>query len=133
MIGIRYEGLRELAQALRTVNHELYDALISGLASAGKIVRADAAEKFEAWGGDRPGIEKAAGGFRAFVRPNTSTMAILSVGQSLRRSEDLARRRSNLGDLFMRKALLPARNEKLVDVAVAIDESVAQLLHEHGF
>lgn len=132
MFGVRYEGLRELAQSLRTVNVGLYTALLSGLESAGRIVQADAETRFVQWGGDRPGISKAAGGFRVLVRPNTSTMAILSVGQTLRRSSDLPRRRSNFGDLMMRKALLPARRERMPDVVTAIDGGVTQLLRESG-
>lgn len=141
MISVRYEGLRETLQALRTVNHELYEALLSGLEAAGRIVQADARQKFIQWGSGgvfesesrQRGITKAAEGFDVRVRPNTSSYPILSVGQSIRRSGDMARRRSNLGDLFMRKALLPARKEKMVDVVTAIDRGVASLLHEHGF
>ena len=133
MFGVRYEGLRELAQALRIVNAELYAALISGLRKAGDVVRVDAQGKFESWGAGRPGIEQAAEGFSALVRPNTSTMAIVSVGQTLRRSSDMPRRRSNFGGLMMTKALLPARDQKLPEVVAAIDGEVSGLLRSHGF
>lgn len=133
MFGVRYEGLRELAQALRIVNVELYGALVAGLGRAGDIVRADADTRFTTWGGDRDGIQRAAEGFRALVRPNTSTMAIVSVGQTLRRSSDMPRRRSNFGSLQMTKGLLPARDAKLPEVVTAIDTEVASLLHSRGF
>lgn len=133
MFGVRYEGLRELAQALRIVDTELYAALIAGLGKAGNIVRADAESRFTAWGGGKDGVAQAAEGFRALVRPNTSTMAIVSVGQTLRRSSDMPRRRSNFGGLMMTEALLPAREEKLPDVVTAIDTEVSTLLHSRGF
>lgn len=133
MFGVRYEGLRELAQALRIVNAELYQALLAGLQKAGDVVKADAQGKFESWGAGRDGIEQAAEGFRVLVRPNTSTMAIVSVGQTLRRSSDMPRRRSNFGGLQMTEGLLPARAEKLADVAVILDGEVSTLLHSRGF
>lgn len=133
MFGVRYEGLRELAQALRTVNAELYGALVAGLGKAGDVVRADAEGKFVAWGAGRPGIEQAAEGFRVLVRPTTATMAIVQVGQTLRRSPDLPRRRSNFGALQMTEALLPARDEKLAEVVTVLDGEVSTLLHSRGF
>ena len=133
MFGVRYEGLRELAQALRIVNAELYTALVGGLERAGNVVRADASAKFVSWGAGRDGIEQAAEGFRVLVRPNTQTMAIVSVGQTLRRSSDMPRRRANFGGLMMTKALLPARDERMPDVIAAIDTEVSTLLHSRGF
>lgn len=133
MLGVRYEGLRELAQALRIVNAELYEAVLAGLRKAGDVVRADAAGKFESWGAGRDGIETAAEGFSALVRPYTSTMAIVSVGQTLRRSSDMPRRRPNFGGLMMTEALLPARQEKLAEVETILDTEVATLLHSRGF
>ena len=133
MFGVRYEGLRELAQALRIVNAELYAALVAGLGKAGDVVRADAEGKFVSWGAGRPGVEQAAEGFRVLVRPTTSTMALVSVGQSLRRSSDLPRRRSNFGGLQMTEGLLPARDEKLPEVVAVLDGEVSTLLRSHGF
>ena len=133
MLGVRYEGLRELAQALRIVNAELYGALIAGLGKAGDVIRADAAGKFVSWGAGRDGVEQAAEGFRVLVRPNTSTMAIVSVAQTLRRSSDMPRRRSNFGGLMMTEALLPARDEKLPEVVAALDGEVSALLDSRGF
>lgn len=133
MFGVRYEGLRELAQALRIVNAELYGALVTALDKAGGIVREDASAKFVSWGAGRDGIEQAAEGFRVLVRPNTSTMAIVSVGQTLRRSGDMPRRRSNFGALQMTKGLLPARDQKMPEVVTVIDGEVSALLHSRGF
>lgn len=133
MLGVRYEGLRELAQALRIVNAELYGAVLAGLRKSGDVVREDAVSKFQSWGAGRDGIEKAAEGFGVLVRPYTSSMAIVSVGQTLRRSSDMPRRRSNFGGLMMTKALLPARQEKLAEVETILDTEVSVLLHTHGF
>lgn len=133
MFGVRCEGLRELAQALRVVNAELYGALVAGLGKAGEVVRADAEGKFVSWGAGRPGVERAAEGFRVLVRPTTSTMAVVSVGQTLRRSSELPRRRSNFGGLQMTEGLLPARRDRLPEVATVLEEEVSALLHTHGF
>jgi hypothetical protein len=132
VFGVRYEGLRELAQALRIVNAELYEALLRGLDAAGQIVQTEATTDFVSWGGDKPGVDVATSGFRTLVRPNTSTMAIVSVGQTLRRSSDIKRRRSNWGSLQMTKGLLPARDSKLPEVVAELDGSVSALLHSRG-
>jgi hypothetical protein len=133
VFGVRYEGLRELAQALRIVNTELYAALLAGLNKAGRIVQSQASSDFSEWGGGRPGVGKAVAGFRTLVRPNSSTMAIVSVGQTLRRSSELGLRRSNWGSLQMTEGLIPARDSKLPEVVTAIDGSVTELLRSRGF
>jgi hypothetical protein len=141
VIAVRYEGLRELAQALRATQLDLYAALEVGLTKSGDIIRDDARQMFIQWGTGGvaasarrgAGITKAAEGFKTLFRPNTSTMAIVSVSQTIRRSRDLHRRRSNFGDLMMRKALLPARNQDMGKVVSVLDTEVAVLLHEHGF
>jgi hypothetical protein len=141
VIGVRYEGLREVAQALRATQIELYSALEAGLTKSGDIVRDDARQMFIQWGtggvarsaSRGAGIAKAAEGFKTLFRPNTSTMSIVSVAQTLRRSKDMHRRRSNFGDLMMRKALLPARNQDMAKVVAVLETEVGALLHEHGF
>lgn len=138
MIEVRYEGLRELAQALRAVNTELYATLLEGLHKVGEVIRTDAAARFDAYGsGGTPAREasfaRAAAGFRTLVRPNTSSMAVVSVAQTIRRTPDLRRRRSNLGDLMMRHALLPAQGERMGDAVAILDAEVAGLLRENGF
>ena len=138
MIVLRYEGLRELAQALRVVNHELFDALMVGLREVGEIVRKDARRRFVDYGiAQHPkravSFIDAADGFDTLVRPNTSTMAIVSVQQKHRRSSDMPRRRANFGDLMMRHALLPARNAGLPEAEEVLDREVVALLARHGF
>jgi len=123
-----------LLQSLSVVNHELYAALLVGLEHVGDSIRDDARTKFADWGsGGSPGraasFVRAAEGFDTRVRPNTKTSAIVGVGQSIRKSRDLARRRSNFGDLMMRKALLPARNEKLDEAYLLLETEVSELLH----
>ena len=133
MFELRYEGLRELVQSLRTLDTGLYQAVLTGLNKAGEVIRADATAKFESWGAGRPGVDQAAQGFRVLVRPNTATMALVSVGQTIRRSTDMRLRRSNFGSLQMTKGLLLARTEKLGDAVAIIDEEVTALIHSRGF
>ena len=138
MIEIRAEGLKELLQSLAVLDHELYDAVVAGLTKTGDAVREDATAKFATWGsGGSPGraasFVRAAEGFDTRVRPLTSTSAVVTVGQSLRKSRDLPRRRPNFGDLMMRKALLPARNEKLEEAAAIFNTEVTELIHANGF
>ena len=138
MIGLRYEGLKGLLQSLSVVNHEMYQTVMLGLTKVGDNVLDDARGKFSDWGsGGSPGrtasFVKAAEGFDTRVRPMTKTSAVVTVGQSLRKSRDLPKRRSNFGDLMMRKALLPARNEKLEESYLLLETEVAELLHSQGF
>ena len=136
MFEIQYEGLRELVQALRATSLELYGAVLEGLRKGGEIVRKDASSRFSGYGaglGRPDGFVKAADGFRTLVRPNSSTMALVSVGQTLRRSSDMLHRRSNFGGLQMRHGLLPARDQDMPQVAAVVEEDVAGLLREHGF
>jgi hypothetical protein len=133
---LRYEGLRELAQALREVEAGLYEALLTGLGEVGEIIRKDAAARFLEYGASEEreaSFTKGAEGLDTFVRPNTSLMALLTVGQGMRRSRDMGARRSNMGDLMMRKALIPARKDRLDEAAKVLESSVGKLLHEHGF
>lgn len=138
MIEVRYEGLRELAQALRIVDRSLFDVMVGGLREVGEIIRRDARSRFVDYGSDggegrAASFVKAADGFQTLVRVNTSTMALVSVGQTRRRSTDLLRRRSNFGDLMMRHALLPARGESMELAATTLENTVGVLLTEHGF
>lgn len=138
MIEIRYEGLRELAQALRIVDAGLFEAVTAGLKEVGEVIRRDASARFVDYGsngneGRAASFAKAADGFQTLVRTNTSTMAIVSVGQTRRKSRDLLRRRSNFGDLMMRHALLPARDESMAEAAELLENTVGVLLTDQGF
>lgn len=136
MFQVEYEGLRELVQALRATSLELYGAVVDGLRRGGEVVRKDASNRFREYGaglGRPDGFIRAADGFKTQVRPNTSTMALVSVGQTLRRTPDLPRRRSNFGALQMRHALVPARDQDMAQVAAVVETEVAGLLHKHGF
>jgi hypothetical protein len=136
VITLQYEGLRELAQALHEVNVGLYEALLAGLREVGEVIRGESARRFLDYGaseGREASFARGADGLGVLVRPNTSRMAIVSVAQTVRRSGDLGARRSNFGDLMMRKALIPARRDGLDEAAALLDSEVADLLHEHGF
>lgn len=138
MIEIRYEGLRELAQALRIVDQELYLAMVAGLKEVGEIIRRDARSKFIDYGADgsegrAASFVRAADGLQTLVRVNTSTMALVTVGQTLRTTRYIPQKRPNFGDLMMRHGLLPARNESMEQATVALDRQVGSLLASHGF
>ena len=138
MIALRYEGLRELLQSLRVVQAELYATMVAGLKEVGEVVRKDARRRFIDYGisnhpGRATGFVKAADGLQTLVRPNTSTMALVSVGQTLRSSRYQPRRRPNFGDLMMRHSLLPARGAGLVEAEAVMDETVGGLLARNGF
>jgi hypothetical protein len=51
------------------------------------------------------------------------------IGQRLRKTTGL---RPDYGDLQMRKALIPARTEKLDDAADIVEAKVGGLLRSHG-
>ncbi len=138
MIEVRYEGLRELVQALRTIKYELFEALLAGLKQAGEIIQRDARHRFIDYGsggsaGRAASFVKAADGFQTLVRPNTSTMALVTVGQTLRSTSNQPRRRPNFGGLMVRKALLPARDASIGEAYAVVDANVATLLQSHGF
>lgn len=142
MFEVRYEGLRELAQALRVTSVELYGEMVAGLAEAGDVIRRAARSDFIVYGastgsgfGDAraAGFVRAADGFQTLVRTNTSTMALVSVAQTRRRTPVMQMRRSNFGDLMMRHALLPARGSHMEEAAAIVDRRVGGLLERHGF
>jgi hypothetical protein len=138
VIAVRYEGLRETLQALRIVEYDLYRTMLAGLKTAGEIVRRSARQRFADYGSGGSAARtasflKAADGFQTLVRPNTSTMAIVSVGQTLRSTVYQPRRRPEFGGLMMRKALLPARGASMGEAVAALDAEVVTLLHTHGF
>lgn len=137
MLTIQAEGLREIAQSLREINYSVFTEMVAGLKEVGDVVRSRARSRFIAYGfekeidkGRATGFVKAADGFQTLVRPNTSTMALVSVGQTLRSTRVQPRRRPNFGDLMMRKALLPARNETLEDAAAVLEARVLRLVND---
>jgi len=73
------------------------------------------------------GTRRTAEGFRTYVRGQGSTV---QVEQSLRKTTGL---RPDWGALQMTEALLPARDEKLDEVADRIEDGVGGLLRKHGF
>lgn len=136
MLTLRYEGLREVAQALRDVNAGLYETLLTGLREVGEVIRKEGARRFLEYGAGEEreaSFTRGAAGLRTLVRPNTSRMALVTVAQTVRRSSTMGARRSNFGDLMMRHGLIPARGDKLGEAYAIVDTEVAALLHEHGF
>jgi hypothetical protein len=75
---------------------------------------------------DGRNVRRTAEGFRTFVRAG----AIVHLEQSLRKTTGL---HPEWGALQMTKGLLPAREEKLDEVADRVELFVGALLHKHGF
>src|SRR4051812_31611934 len=100
MGSIRYEGLREVAQALREVDRGALVELTKDLGEVGGVVERDARSRF-----DRIDAASAAG-FDTRVRVNSSSLGLVTVGQKLRKTTG---RRPDFGALQVTSALLPAR------------------------
>jgi hypothetical protein len=96
-----------------------------GLRDGGDIIRLDAGKKFRR-NVSGSGVGRTADGFRTYVRAG----GIVSVEQSLGKTTGL---RPDWGALQMTQGLLPAREEKLDEVAERIEDGVGGLLHKHGF
>ena len=96
-----------------------------GLRSGGQIVQEEARKQFIRKVSGR-GVQRTAEGFRTYVRVGGA----VSVEQSLRKTTGL---RPDWGALQMTEALLPARDEKLDEVAERIEDGIGGLLHKHGF
>jgi hypothetical protein len=74
----------------------------------------------------RASTRRTAEGFRTYIRGGAN----VHVEQSLRKTTGL---RPDWGELQMTKGLLPARADKIDEVADRIEDGVGGLLHKHGF
>lgn len=122
--GIRYEGLAELARALRETDRALLKELKEDLGKVGDVVRDDARHKFE-----DISLQTAAG-FETRVRAGGDASALVVVAQRLRKTTG---KRPDYGATQMRHALLPARAEKQEDAVRILEDGAIKLLHDHGF
>lgn len=132
---VRPEGLGELIAALRLVDAGMAGELREGLRAGGQIVQEQARRDFilkQGYGArrrSRSAVDSArysAERFRTYVRSNT----LVQVEQSLRKTNGL---HPEWGSLQMTKGLIPARDEKLDEVAARIEFGVGGLLRKHGF
>ncbi len=121
--AIQYEGLREIAQALREVDKETLAELTRDLGDVGHVVEHEAVDLFDAIDA------RSAAGFDTRVRINTSSMALVSVGQSLRKTTG---RRPDYGTLQVEDALLPARDRKIGEAVHILEDGAMKLLRRHG-
>lgn len=108
---ILYEGLRELAQALKETDVALLATLEAGLEKVGDLVRDDAEQRFEELGtrshaDGRARSEKEAATFvrtaeffQTRVRARGRASALVVVAQGEKRSPQLALRRQSWTDL----------------------------------
>jgi hypothetical protein len=123
-VGIRYEGLRELAQSLKETDQQLLGHLRDGLEQVGAVVRDEASRDFvnySSW---------SAANFETRVRAGGQSSAVLVVGQRLRKTSG---KRPDFGALQVTHAFLPAWEAKADEATDICEHEVVELLHEHGF
>jgi hypothetical protein len=114
------EGLTELRHAVAESDDKLPAAVKRGLRAGGRIVQDEAQRLFNEID------ENSAAGFRTRVRGTGRVM----VEQSKRKTTGA---HPDYGALQMRHALIPARDEKLDDVAEKVEREVIGLLRDRGF
>lgn len=111
----RIKGLLELLEAERTVGAKVEGELATALQGVGEIVARETRQKYQPYstvGAD--GVQT-----KVFVSG-------VYVVQTLRKSRNVLRRRSNFGPLMMRKAFLPALRNNENRVAEATAAAVEQ-------
>ena len=121
--SIQYEGLREIAQALKETDRSTLAELTRDLGDVGQVVEKEAVGLF-----DRIDARSAAG-FDTRVRVNSSSMALVSVGQSLRKTTG---QRPDFGALQVTAALLPARDRKIAEATRILEAGAIANLRRHG-
>jgi len=136
-IAVKYTGIDEVVHALRGVDDHLLYTLNESMKEVGDVVRDDARERFVAKFSERSSIASAlsiartAENFQTQARGITSgTTVRVAVGQRLRKKSG---KRPDWGGEQMKFGLIPARDEKLGESAVILEDGVYGLLHSHGF
>lgn len=122
--SIQYEGLRELARALKVIQPEILPELRKDLREVGYVVRDDARARF------MPYSQKSAMGFRVGVSLLSSSSAYVTISQ---RNKRVTGKRPDFGALQITKALLPAREAKQDEAAEILENGAVKLLRSHGF
>jgi hypothetical protein len=121
--SIQYEGLRQIAQALKETDQSALRELQADLGDVGEVVEKEAVSLF-----DRIDARSAAG-FDTRVRVNSSSLALVSVGQSKRKTTG---KRPDYGALQITEALLPARDRKIVEATRILEYGAIANLRRHG-
>lgn len=141
---ILYEGLRELAQALKETDRTLLVALEAGLEKTGDLVRDDAEKRFEEYrkrahgdGRARSQAEKAtfvstAEFFQTRVRARGRAAALVVVAQGEKRSPRLQARRQSWTDLQLEQGLEPAADAREAEAEALLISEVDAVLAAAG-
>lgn len=119
MATVRVQGLRELQAAFRKMDKELSKELRDNLREAGKIVQQEASSLFS-------GVDaRSAAGYKVRVRARG-----VAVEQSLGRTTG---QHGQYGALQMRKALVPALDNKESAVVDRLEDMLDTLGNRGGF
>ncbi len=121
--SIQYEGLRQIAQALKETDESTLAELQRDLGDVGDVVKTEAVDLF-----DRIDA-RSASHFDTRVRVNSSSLALVDVGQSLRKTTG---KRPDFGKLQVEEALLPARDRKIAQATRILEEGAIKNLARHG-
>lgn len=123
--AVRVKGARQLLRLLDESDAELAAWMRDGLVALGEKVAVDVRDRYAPY--SQPG---SAGVKSKLTRPGR-----LLVAQSMRKSRNMARRRSNFGPLMMKRSFLPAvdDNRDLIDAeALALVERLRVKWKEEG-
>jgi len=111
----RITGLAELLAAERTVGDKVEGELAGALQAVGEIVARDTRARYQPFSpAGAAGVQT-----KAFVSG-------VYVVQTIRKSQNILRRRRNFGPLMMRKAFLPALRQNENRVAEAAGAAIEQ-------
>ncbi len=127
---INYEGLPELARALKETDTGLLEELKAELVKVGRIVQEDAASRFARKMGDSASIRKTAAGFETRVRAGGGAHSVVVVAQRLTKTTGT---RPDYGAKQMTEALLPARAANMDRAERELEQGAYSLLRRHGF
>lgn len=134
-VGIQYEGLREIGQALRETDRGLADRLKAALGDVGEVAREEAEVQFLANLGkhhrserSQASIERTARGFHVRVRLSRGG-SLVSVEQNIRKKTG---RRPDYGGLQVKDGLIPGRDRTIPEATRILERDVVGLLKDHG-
>jgi hypothetical protein len=126
---LKVRGLRETVRAFNNIQEDLSDELRAGLKHAAEPVRVAAEQKAvnrienmpysPAWAEQKTVVSK--------------RTALVYMGPKKRQSRNTARRRKNLADLLMERAMEPALEENEEKTKKAVELVLDQLGRKNGF
>lgn len=121
---IRFEGVREAAQALKEIDADLLRNLREQMREVGNVIRDDARARA------MPVNSKTAMGYSTTTSLLSQSAALVSVRQRVRRTTG---KRPDYGSYQMRHFLLPARAAQTERAYEILEKGAYKLLREHGF